>query len=80
MFKNIKSVINQSPGRFQQHKSLAALPDTPVIDLHGNIAYVQVHHGTTDISLHGNFAYECYNHEQNPADDDQYENLDEYNT
>ena len=45
-----------------------------MINLRGNVAYDQVRPGTTDV------AYECYNHEQDPADDDQYENLDEYNT
>ena len=74
------SIINYSPGRFQNHKNPAALPDPTVINLCGNVAYDQVRPGTTGISLHGNAAYECYNHEQNPADDDQYENLDEYNT
>ena len=51
-----------------------------MINLRSNDAYDQVRPGTTDISLHDNAAYECYNHEQDPADDHQYERLDEYNT
>ena len=81
MFKNIHLLyINQSPGRFQKHKNPAALPDTTVINLHSNIAHEQVRHGTTDISLHGNVAYDSHDHEQNPADDHQYERLDDYST
>ena len=72
-----ESVINQSPGRFQKHKDPAALPDTTVINLCGNVAYDQVRPGTTGISVHGNVAYVSYNHEQDPADDHQYEKLDE---
>ena len=78
--QNVQEHLSQSPGRFQKHKDPAGLPDKTVINLHGNIAYDQVRHGTTGISLHGNAAYVSYNHEQNPTDDDQYENLDEYKT
>ena len=64
----------QSPGRFQKHKNPAVLPEKTVTNLRDNIAYDQ---GTTVVSLHGYVAYEGNNHEQDPADDHQYEKLDE---